>query len=364
MDAISRAAQRWRTAIAEADPDGQTLRYRGVALEELVERVGFGHVWGLLVADDFTITPPPAEQFPLPVRTGDIRVDLQSALAQLAPVWGFRPLHDITLDQAREDLSRATSMAMSFVAQSARGADLPVVPQREVDRTADLIERFLIRWRGEPDPVHVTALHAYFVVAAEHGLTPSTLISRVIASTGADAAACLSGAVSAVSGPLDAGAQARARRMVAAVAAGADPAREVRRMLDARRRIMGFGHTVYRHEDPRARMLREVCARLPAPGYEPALALETAALDELAQRHGPGRVTTNMEYWAGVLLDAVEAPPAMFAALFACARTAGWSAHILEEAALRHTRRPHAQYTGPGARPAAAVRGWSAMMDR
>lgn len=77
---------------------------------------------------------------------------MQSALAQLAPVWGFRPLLDIDRDQARDDLARASVLAMSFIAQSARGEDLPAVPQREVDRGGSLAERFMIRWRGEPDP--------------------------------------------------------------------------------------------------------------------------------------------------------------------------------------------------------------------
>ena len=109
----------------------------------------FGEVWGLLVDGRFGAALPPAERFPLPVRTGDVRVDVQSALAMLAPVWGFRPLHDIDLHVAREQLGRASTMAMSFIAQSARGGDLPVVPEREVSRADTVVGRFLTRWRGE-----------------------------------------------------------------------------------------------------------------------------------------------------------------------------------------------------------------------
>src|SRR3954470_22960663 len=96
------------TEIAEPDRAGGALRYRGVDITELVGRVSFGNVWGLLVDNEFNPGLPPAEPFPLPVHTGDVRVDVQSALAQLAPIWGFRPLLDIDATQTRDDLARAS----------------------------------------------------------------------------------------------------------------------------------------------------------------------------------------------------------------------------------------------------------------
>ncbi len=113
----------FETEIAEPDREGGALRYRGVDITDLVGRVSFGNVWGLLVDNEFNPGLPPAEPFPLPVHTGDVRVDVQSALAQLAPIWGFRPLLDIDPAQARDDLARASVMALSFVAQSARGLE-------------------------------------------------------------------------------------------------------------------------------------------------------------------------------------------------------------------------------------------------
>ena len=115
----------------------------------------------LLVDDAFDPGLPPAEPFPLPVHTGDIRVDLQCALAPLAPLWGFGPLLDIDDDEARDNLARASVVAMSFVAQAAYGQGRPMVPQSEVDKGRTLTERFMIRWRGEPDPRHVEAIDAY-----------------------------------------------------------------------------------------------------------------------------------------------------------------------------------------------------------
>src|ERR1700761_2395776 len=124
----------FETEIAEPDRAGGALRYRGVDIEDLVGKVSYGHVWGLLVDNEFDPGLPPAEPFPLPVHTGDVRVDVQSALAQLAPLWGFKPLLDIDAGQARDDLARASVMALSFVAQSARGQDAPMVSQKEVDK--------------------------------------------------------------------------------------------------------------------------------------------------------------------------------------------------------------------------------------
>src|SRR5437763_17099149 len=179
----------FETEIAEPDREGGALRYRGVDIEDLVGQVSFGHVWGLLVDNAFTPGLVTAEPTPLPVHSGDIRVDVQSALATLAPAWGLEQLLDIDDQQARDDLARCSVTAMSFVAQSARGLGQPMVPQKRIDECETIVERFMVRWRGEPEPSHVTAVDAYFVSAAEHGMNASTFTSRVIASTGADAAA-------------------------------------------------------------------------------------------------------------------------------------------------------------------------------
>ena len=348
----------FETEIAEPDKEGGSLRYRGVDIEDLVGRMSFGQVWGLLVDNEFDPGLPPAEPFPLPVHTGDVRVDVQSALAQLAPVWGFRPLLDIEAEEARENLARASVMALSFVAQSARGQSRPMVPQREVDKGHTIVERFMIRWRGEPDPKHVEAVDAYWVSAAEHGMNASTFTARVIASTGADVAACLSGAVGAMSGPLHGGAPSRVLHMIEGVEQTGDALAYVKGVLDRHERLMGFGHRVYRAEDPRARVLRATCERLGAPRYEVAAALEQAALAELRARRPDRVLETNVEFWAAVLLDFAEVPASMFTPMFTCARSAGWSAHILEQKRTGRLIRPSARYTGEAPRRVEDVKGW------
>jgi citrate synthase len=349
----------FETEIAEPDKEGSALRYRGVDIEDLVGRVSYGNVWGLLVDGRFNPGLPPAEPFPIPVHSGDVRVDVQSALAMLAPAWGLGQLLDISDEQARDDLARAAVMGLSFVAQSARGIGRPMVPQAEIDTAETIVERFMKRWRGEPDPKHVQAVDAYFVSAAEHGMNASTFTARVIASTGADVAAALSGAVGAMSGPLHGGAPSRVLGMIEEIEKTGDATAYVKGVLDRGERLMGFGHRVYRAEDPRARVLRRTARELGSPRYEVAEALEKAALAELRERRPDRVLETNVEFWAAIVLDFAEVPAHMFTAMFACARLAGWSAHILEQKRTGRLVRPSARYVGPGPRKPEEVEGWS-----
>lgn len=351
----------FRTEIAEPDRDGGALRYRGVDIEELAGAVGFGDVWGLLVDGHFETGLAADEPFPIPVRSGDVRADVQSALPALAPRWGLGPLLDISDADAREQVARVSATALSFIAQSARGSlrpDLPAVPESRVAEAEGTTERFLVRWRGEPDPAHVKALDAYWVSAAEHGLNASTFTARVIASTGADVAAAFSGAIGAMSGPLHGGAPARVLPMIEEVERTGDARAVVKGILDRKERLMGFGHRVYRAEDPRARVLRRTCRELNAKRYEVAAQLEQAALAELRERRPDRAIETNVEFWAAVILDFAEVPPAMMPAMFTAARTAGWAAHILEQKRTGRLVRPSASYIGPSPRAPREVRGW------
>jgi citrate synthase len=126
--------------------------------------------------------------------------------------------------------------------------------------------------------------------------------------------------------------------MLDEVAKTDDVAQYVRDLLDRGERIMGFGHRVYRAEDPRARVLRRTARELESPRVEVAEALEQAALEELAARHPDADI-----------------PPPLFPALFACARVAGWSAHILEQMRTGRLIRPSAKYVGPAPRSITAT---------
>jgi citrate synthase len=345
------------TEIAEPDKEGGALRYRGVDIEDLVGHVPFEKVWGLLVDGSFDPGMPPAIPHPLTVRTGDPRVDLQAALAMLGPEWGLQAVIDIDDEQARADLARVSVMALSFVAQSARGVGRPPVPQTEVDKADSIPARFLTRWRGEADPDEVKAIDAYWISAAEHGMNASTFTARVITSTGADVAAALSGAVGALSGPLHGGAPSRVLTMLDGVEERGDAEAWVKDALDRGERLMGFGHRVYRAEDPRARVLRRTAKEIGAPRVEAAEALEKAALAELQARKPDRVLATNVEFWSAVVLDSAAVPPDLFTPLFSCARVAGWAAHILEQKREARLIRPTAKYVGEGPRPVSEVEG-------
>jgi citrate synthase len=345
------------TSIAEPDREGNALRYRGVDIEELVGKVPFERVWGLLVDGSYEPGMPPAQPHPLAVRTGDARTDLEAALAMLAPEWGLKPLIDISDQDARNDLARVSVMALSFVAQSARGVGRPPISQLEIDKARSIPERFLIRWRGEADPDHVKAIDAYWISAAEHGMNASTFTARVVASTGADVAAALSAGVGALSGPLHGGAPSRVLSMLDEVEATGDAERWVKAALDSGERLMGFGHRVYRAEDPRARVLRRTAREIGAPRLEVAEKLEQAALAELRARKPDRVLATNVEFWSAVVLDYADVPPELFTPMFSCARVAGWAAHILEQKREGRLIRPSARYIGPASRGAESVNG-------
>ena len=354
----------FESEIAEPDKEGSALRYRGVDIEDLVGRVSFGNVWGLLVDDEFNPGLPNAEVFPLPVHSGDVRVDVQSAIAMLAPAWGFKPLLDISDEEARSNLARASVMVLSYLAQAARGIVSAPVPESEIDKAHTVVERMMIRWRGEPDPLHVRAIDAYFVSAAEHGMNASTFTGRVIASTGADVCAALSGAIGAMSGPLHGGAPSRVLHMIEEVEKTGNAEAYVKGLLDRKERLMGFGHRVYRAEDPRARTLRRTAKELNAPRYAVAEALEQAALKELRERQPDRVLETNVEFWAAIILDFAEVPAPLFTSMFTAARTAGWSAHILEQKRTGRLIRPSARYVGKAARKPEDVKGWDASVEQ
>jgi citrate synthase len=349
----------FETEIAEPDREGGSLRYRGVDIEELVGRYRFEQVWGLLVDESFERGLPAVEPYEGGGLTGNTPADLQSVTARVGAEWGLQKLIDISDDEAREDLRRVSAQFISIAAQSARladGNDDRIAPQ-VVAQGNTTAERFLLEWRGEADPKHVQAIDTYWICTCEHGLNASTFVARITASTGADCAAALSSAVGALSGPLHGGAPARVLPMLDAAAESGNPEAYVESLIEKGERLMGFGHRVYRAEDPRARLLKRTAKELAAPRYEVADKLEAAALAALRKKSPDRPLETNVEFWSAVVLDVADVPPQLAPAMFACSRTAGWSAHILEQKKLNRLVRPSAKYVGPGTRPASSIPG-------
>src|SRR6266516_3986662 len=260
-----------QTELAEPDREGGALRYRGIDLGELVGHAPYEKVWGLLVDDDINSEMPHPEPYQPAALSGNAPSDLQAETGRLSGVWKLGKLNEISDEQAREDLGRLSAQMMEIVARSAAVADgREPAPDEVVAQGHTAAEKFLLRWRGEADPKHVKAIDTYWICTAEHGLNASTFTARIVASTGADCGAALSSAVGALTGPLHGGAPAYVKPMLEEVAKLGDPARWVRDALASGKRIMGFGHRIYRAEDPRSRILKRTAQELDSPQVEVA----------------------------------------------------------------------------------------------
>jgi len=205
----------------------------------------------------------------------------------------------------------------------------------------------MIRWRGDPDPKHVEAIDSYFISAAEHGMNASTFTARVIASTGADLGVCVVGALGALSGPLHGGAPSRALDLLDAIGTEENARPYLTEAVQRGEKIMGFGHRVYKTDDPRSVFLRGVAERIGAEKGGFAKQVEKTVVDVLAELK-PGRnLYANVEFYAGVVMDHCGLPRDLFTPTFASSRVIGWCANILEQAAHNRIVRPLARYVGP-----------------
>ncbi|MFE4669058.1 citrate synthase/methylcitrate synthase [Streptomyces sp. NPDC056716] len=279
---------------------------------------------------------------------------MRTALSLLGAAQGFRPAYDIDAERRRADTVVAAAAVPTLLAalyRLGRGLD-PVEPREDLSYAAN----YLYMVTGSvPDRRRARAVEQYLISTIDHGFNASTFTARVIASTGADAAACLVGAVGALSGPLHGGAPSRALDTLDVIGTPDRIDPWIRERVLAGERIMGFGHAVYRTEDPRSRMLREIARSFGGPRVEFAVEVERRVEAILAELK-PGReLHTNVEFYAGVVMELCGLPREMFTPTFAAARMVGWSANILEQARDSKIIRPVARYVGPEAPVAVPV---------
>jgi citrate synthase len=268
------------------------------------------------------------------------------ALRTAVSVWGAaqKLTWPPTLDQARA-LTAFSPSALAAFGRLRRGLE-PVDP----DPSLDLVEGFLYQLKGErPDAGTARALDAYFVVAAEHGLNASTFTARVITATRSDIASAVCGAIGALKGPLHGGAPSEVVDQLTKVGSPEHAEQWINEALDRGERLMGFGHRVYRAYDPRAAALRTVAESMDVrpPWLDLAIKVEDVALRILAERHPERPLKTNVEFYTAAVLSGVGLRPDLFPSTFALARHAGWTAHVLEQAAANRLIRPDMRYTGP-----------------
>ena len=345
--------------------------YRQYSAVELAQERGLEDVWHLLVEgrlpdaverDVLAREVAAARHLPGAVRdalpvlarcggTGPLD-GLRTALSLLGSARGLEPVYDLTPRQRRDDalaLAAAVPTVLAALHRLRRGEE-PVEPRDDLGHAA----AYLTMITGEePSPERARAVEQYLMLTVDHGFNASTFTARVIASTGADVAACLVGAIGALSGPLHGGAPSRALDTLDAIGTPDRIDPWIRQRVLAGDRIMGFGHPVYRTEDPRSRMLRSLAEDLAAGDAEASRLVDLAErverrVVEILAELKPGReLHTNVELYAGVVMALCGLPREMFTPTFAVARVIGWSANVLEQAMDSKIIRPSARYVGP-----------------
>jgi citrate synthase len=346
-----------RSAISWVGGTTGDLVYRGFDIRALVPGVPYESLVHLLLTGD-----PPAED-PSP----DVVAALATARSVPAEVLGAAdavPVDVPPLDALRTLLSLVGDGSFPYPPTREQGfrliARLPVLLARHVRRAAGRppvaptpglshAANYLRMLRGEAaSPAHVRALEAYLDLLADHGMNASTFALRVAISTESDLISAATAALGTLKGPLHGGAPSRVSEMLDEIRAPEEAEPWIRARLARREVLYGFGHRAYKTEDPRAVVLHAL-ARDVADPRRLALAeeVERVALRLLREAHPGARLYANVEYYGAVLLEAVGLPPALFTPTFAVARTAGWTAHALEQASGNRLIRPEVEYVGP-----------------
>ena len=277
---------------------------------------------------------------------GPFLARLRSALSLAAAARGCRPVLDLTPSEREADavaLAALTPTLVGALAQLAAGR-APLADRDDLDHAAHYLWSCTGR---QPGPEEARAVEQYLISTIDHGFNASTFTARVIASTGADVGAALVGGLGALSGPLHGGAPSRALAALDEIGDAGNAPAWVRAALARGDKVMGFGHAVYSAPDPRSRLLHDIARRLGGPRLAHAEAVEAQVLETLRELKGGRDLPTNVEFYAGIVMDRCGLPPELFTPTFAVSRVIGWSVHVLEQAAAGKIIRPSARYVGP-----------------
>lgn len=271
---------------------------------------------------------------------------LRTAYSALAAVLGFGPSLDVSRDELFEQAMRTCAVVPTLLMALWRlhNGEEPVAPHPDLGYASN----YLYMLKGEaPAEKEAWAVERYMISTIDHGFNASTFTARVITSTGADLGSAVIGAIGALSGPLHGGAPSRALELIDHIQTEENAEPFLREMVEHGDRIMGFGHRVYKTEDPRHRLLREVAEELDARRIDLARHVEQTAVRVLAELKPGRQLYANVEFYGGVVMEACGLPPEMFTPTFTSSRVIGWTAHILEQASDNRLIRPAAQYMGP-----------------
>lgn len=355
-----------QTRMSHVDGQGGQLIIGGYALEELAGRASFEETAHLLWKGALpnqqelaALSAQMAKFRRLPAKTPEII----RAAAQAPPIDALRMgCATLSLDVSNpNDISPAADFANArmltarlptIVAAHARisAGKEPIAPREDLSHAANFL--YMVHGR-EPDPLAAKALDTYWVTVMDHGMNASTFTARVIASTRSDMVSAVTGAIGALKGPLHGGAPGPVLDMLVEIGSAGKAEAWLRNELAQGRRIMGFGHRIYKVRDPRAEVLSRVASEMGGARLENRQLFELARdVEKIALRvleeHKPGRnLKTNVEFYTALVLQSLGLEPRSFVAMFACGRVAGWCAHVIEQHGEDHLIRPQSEYIGP-----------------
>jgi len=353
------------TTIGDVRGEEGFFHYRGYNATILARECSFEQVWHLLIAGDLP-DPDQTKQFredtaklrALPEQVLKLLPEiaqiepfvpldaLRTAVSLVASAIGLQPTLDISADVVRQQAVRMAALVpvlLTGLYRAHQGLQ-PVAADPDLDYAASYLQMLT----GErPDDEHARAVEKYLILTMDHGFNASTFTARVITSTGADLGSALVGAIGALSGPLHGGAPSRALHTLDEIRTEDRAYDYLREKVMLGERLMGFGHRVYKTDDPRSTLLREVALQLGGEQARFAEHVEQTALQVLNELKPGRRLYTNVEFYAGVVMNTAGIPREMFTPTFASSRTVGWTAAICEQAAHNRLIRPSAIYVGP-----------------
>jgi citrate synthase len=354
-----------QTRLSHVDGQAGKLIIGGYELSELAGRVSFEAAAHLLWRGRL---PAPDELTSLRRQIAGLRalpgetMRVVEAAANAPPIDALRmacamlsldlPSPDgITPEDDLQAATRLTARFPTIVAAHARlsAGKSPIAPRADLPHAANFL--YMVHGK-EPDPVAARAIDTYWVTVIDHGMNASTFAARVIASTRSDMVSAVTGAIGALKGPLHGGAPGPVLEMLKRIKSADQAEHWVRNELAAGRRIMGFGHRVYKVRDPRADVLSKAADAMSSAALEDRQLFDLARSVEqtvvkVLEEVKPGRnLRTNVEFFTALVLQALGLDPRSFVATFACGRVAGWCAHVIEQHAEDHLIRPQSEYIG------------------
>ena len=352
------------TSIGDVRGNEGFYHYRQYDAVELADKRTLEDVWRLLFDGELPtaseraafvdeirrfrpIPGPVLEVLPrIATASANVMEAVRTAVSFLGSVEGFRPTLDIDAGERRRNAMQVCAVIPTLIMAShrLRAGQEPIPPHPELGYGANYL------WMltgAEPDAETARAIEQYQITTIDHGFNTSTFAARVITSSGADVAAAVVGGIGALSGPLHGGAPSRALDLLDAIGSGERARPYLVNAVQRGERIMGFGHRIYRTDDPRSVFLRRVAERVGADKVEFAKEVEHTVVEVLAELK-PGRnLYANVEFYAGVVMDHCGLPRELFTPTFASSRVIGWCANLLEQAADNRIIRPRARYVGP-----------------